>query len=128
MGYQINEPIEKLVGALSQFFSFKESTSVGDILLILSETRPETTLAEYALVREFVRDETKRDPWWHVHMTRLNFPASPAIVTLQESHFTGQEIFTINKLKVFIKALDFAEKPAPDSAPEPPKPNFTLVR
>jgi hypothetical protein len=105
--------MEKTVDELKKIIVFKDTTEVGDVILMINEPVDENSpfgLA-YAVVTDFVRDNSKRDEWWHVHLSFLTVPPQPQVLILQAAHFTGQEIFTMGGKKVFIKALNFAAKP-----------------
>ena len=101
--------MEQTVDELKKAVDFKETTVAGDIVLMVNETgEADGPLGfSYAVVTGFVRDDSKRDEWWFVHLSFLTVPPSPQVLILQSDHFTGQEIFTIGGRKVFIKALDF---------------------
>jgi hypothetical protein len=100
----MEEAIEKFKAAIP----FKETTDVGDLVLMVNEPleEDESLQAAYAKVVDFVRDESKRDEWWYVHLVFLAVPPQPTVLILQKHHFTGQEVFTIGGKKVFIKAVD----------------------
>ena len=102
--------VEQTVEELKKIISFKDTTEVGDVILIVNETPDEDGPLgmAYARINEFEPDNSKRDEWWFVHMTFLTVPPRHQMLILQNQHFTGQEIFTIGGKKVFIKALDFS--------------------
>ncbi|MEW6264915.1 MAG: hypothetical protein AB1641_17715 [Thermodesulfobacteriota bacterium] len=115
--------MEKAVEELKALMRFKDSTSVGDVVLMLNETGDENEPinAAYAVVTDFVRDISKRDEWWHVHFSFLAVPPVSQMLILQTPHFTGREIFTIGGRKVFIKALDFSPTREPEDGTISPK-------
>jgi len=96
--------MEHLVEELKKLVRFKDTTAVGDIVLIASL---EPKMLAYALVTEIVRDKTKRDEWWHVTMHLLAVPPQPMTWTLRTEQLAGLEIFTMNGEKRFVKAVDF---------------------
>ena len=117
--------MENTVNELKKIIAFKDTTVAGDVILMVNEPVDENSpfgLA-YAMVTDFVRDNSKRDEWWHVHLSFLTVPPQPQVLILQTSHFTGQEIFTMGGKKVFIKALDFS--PRPTEPPQEKKPAKT---
>ena len=93
--------IEKIVADLKNIFVFKETTQVGDIVLIVAER------IMYALVTEIERDYGKKDEWWQVSMQLLTIPPQKVAWILRTPQFTGQEIFTMGGEERFIKAIDF---------------------
>lgn len=124
--------MEKMVEELKSLINFKDSTEIGDVVLVLNEGDDENQQigAVYAVVNDFERDMTKKDEWWHVHFTFLSIPPQPQKIILQPDHFTGKEIFTMGGKKVFIKALDFSgpEKSDIDPEPEEKKGGLRLVK
>ena len=95
--------MENLVEELKKTVLFKDSTEIGDIVLIVIDT-PRSLL--YARVRDFERDDSRRDEWWHTSLQLLTVPPQEVKWTLRREQFTGQEIFTMGDDKRFIKAVD----------------------
>lgn len=93
--------IEKIVTDLKNIFVFKETTQVGDIVLIVAER------IMYALVIGIERDYGKKEEWWQVSLQLLTIPPQKVAWTLRTPQFTGQEIFTMGGEERFIKAIDF---------------------
>jgi hypothetical protein len=93
--------IEKIVTDLKNIFVFKETTQVGDIVLIVAER------IMYALVIGIERDYGKKEEWWQVSLQLLTIPPQKVAWTLRAPQFTGQEIFTMGGEERFIKAIDF---------------------
>jgi hypothetical protein len=110
--------MKKTVDELRKVISFKETTDVGDIVLVATKN-PDMLI--YALVRAIERDESRRDEWWHVRMTLLAVPPQPMVWTLRKEQMTGQEIFTMGGDERFMQAVKL-----PGETPEPvaktPKP------
>ncbi|NLZ16195.1 MAG: hypothetical protein GX087_00460 [Desulfobulbaceae bacterium] len=94
--------MEKLVAELKQIVAFKEDTNEGDIVVVAAK---EPQLLIYAAVGEIVRDETRKDEWWHVTLHFLAIPLQTVVWTLREPQFTGVEIFTMGGNPHFIKAI-----------------------
>ena len=63
--------MEKLVAELQQIIPFKESTDIGDLVLIVAK---EPQMLVYALVTDIKRDTTRKDEWWHLALTFLTVP------------------------------------------------------
>ena len=101
--------MEEIVEQLKKAVPFKDTTDVGDVVLMFKEPDNEgdPLIVHYAAITDFVRDASKRDEWWYVHLVFLEIPPQPQVMILQAPHFTGQEIFTMGGKKVFIKAVDF---------------------
>jgi hypothetical protein len=115
--------MEKTVAELKSAIPFKETTSPGDVLLMLRETGDDDSplTAAYAYVQDILRDPAKKDEWWLLHLTFLLVPPQPQVLILQTPHYTGQEIFTMGGKKVFIQALDLEQlKPPQEGEPDPP--------
>ncbi|OGQ86085.1 MAG: hypothetical protein A2512_08770 [Deltaproteobacteria bacterium RIFOXYD12_FULL_56_24] len=93
--------IEKIVTDLKTMVNFKETTQVGDIVLIVAEQ------IVYALVAGIEKDYTRKDEWWQVSMQLLTIPPQQIVWTLRTPQFTGQEIFTMGGEPRFVKAIDF---------------------
>ncbi len=104
--------IEQIIKELGNKVKFKDSTDVGDIILMVNETEePQTPFGvAYAVINGFEPDPAKKDEWWFVSLTFLAIPPEPRTLILQRPHFTG-EIFTMGGRKVFIKAVDLAVPP-----------------
>ncbi|MBW2466873.1 MAG: hypothetical protein JRF02_06180 [Deltaproteobacteria bacterium] len=96
--------MEKLVEDLKKIMVFKDTLDIGDIVLIAAK-KPEMLV--YALVNDIVRDETRRDEWWHVSMHVLSLPPSNISWILRTEQMTGQEIFTMDGEERFMKAVVF---------------------
>ncbi|MGL4209160.1 MAG: hypothetical protein ACRCTY_07205 [Candidatus Adiutrix sp.] len=126
--------MDKLVEEIQYQIPFKDKTEGGDTVLLLREGEDGQIGASYAKVLGFDLDQSKRDEWWHVRFVFLDVPPVLRTITLQTSHFTGQEVFTMGGRKVFIKAVNFAAfKEGEDIDPTPPseekkKPAFTLIK
>lgn len=116
--------MEKLVAELKQIVAFKEDTNEGDIVVVAAK---ESQLLIYAAVGEIVRDETRKDEWWHVTLHLLTMPVQTVVWTLREPQFTGKEIFTMGGNPHFIKAIalplqtDSAETQDSKQVPPPKK-------
>ncbi len=94
--------MESLVKELSQIMEFKETLDVGDIVLILLE---ESQNGIYAQVTGIVRDDSRKDEWWHVGLAFLTIPLQQTTWTLRTEQMTGMEIFTMGGKKRFVKAV-----------------------
>ena len=109
--------MEKLVADLKEILPLKQTTVVGDVVLVVAK---EPQLLTYAMVSKIERDDTRKNEWWHVTMQFLNIPLQEVTWTLRTPQFTGQEIFTMGGEGRFIQAVDFRlEDPA--QRPEPIK-------
>lgn len=117
--------MEQVVATLKTIVKFKDSTSEGDIVLIVAAA-PENL--GYALVTAFERDLSRRDEWYHVTLQLLGIPPQEVVWTLRPEQFTGMEIFTMGGEKRFIKAVDFTPAPAPPPPPPPEKKNKSTLR
>ena len=119
--------MEKLVEELRKSVSFKNSTEIGDIVLIAIDT-PRSLL--YARVRDFERDDSRRDEWWHINLQLLTVPPQEVKWTLRREQFTGQEIFTMGGDKRFIQAVDLdgIQPDAPGDKEKPGKPKLQLLK
>jgi hypothetical protein len=143
--------MERLVEELGYQVPFKDTTEIGDTVIMLRENDDGRISMVYARVLGFDRDLSKRDEWWHVRFVFLEVPPLPRTIILQTQHFTGQEIFTMGGRKVFIKSVNFgafseelapapeaSKKPGPKKGPVPEngtkktspsgKPTFTLIK
>ena len=110
--------IDKIIQDLHKIMPFKDSTTEGDIVLIIADQ------LFYAVVTEIERDDSRRDEWWHVTFQLLTIPPRRVIWTLRTPQFSGQEVFTMGGDKRFIKAIAWREgelPPPADNAPEESK-------
>ncbi|NTV14730.1 MAG: hypothetical protein HGA96_12500 [Desulfobulbaceae bacterium] len=103
--------MENMVKELRKMVKFKETTDVGDLVLVVMET-PLSCL--YALVRAFERDQNKRDEWWKISLHLLSLPPQEISWILRTEQFTGKEIFTMGGDKRFMQAVDLGPLPLPE--------------
>ncbi len=107
--------MEELITELKEHVVFKETTEVGDLVLLVAK---EPQMLVYAMVMDIERDQTRKDEWWHLHMQVLTVPLQPLTWTLRQEQFTGKEIFTMGGEERFVKAVQL-KVPTPPT-PEPP--------
>jgi hypothetical protein len=119
--------MDKMVKELQKVVKFKETTEVGDLVLVVLET-PLSCL--YALVRGFERDQEKRDEWWRITLHLLSLPPEEVTWILRPPQFTGKEIFSMGGDKRYIKAVDLGPKPVPERPPgdQDKRPGLRLVK
>jgi len=98
--------MQKIVEELKQLIPFKDTTDIGDIILIVAK---EPQMLAYARVDDIERDAGRRDEWWHIHLTILAIPLQKLTWTLRTAQMTGQEIFTMGGEERFVKAVTFSE-------------------
>lgn len=99
--------MQLLVKELKVILPFKETTDIGDIILIAAK-KPE--ILQYAVVTGIERDIGRRDEWWHVSFSFLSIPLQEVTWTLRTAQMTGQEIFTMGGEERFVKAIDVGVK------------------
>ena len=104
--------MEKIVIELKKIVEFKDTTDIGDIVLVAAK-EPQVLL--YGYVVDIEQDTTRKDEWWHLHLTMLSVPLQRMTWTLRTSQMTGQEIFTMGGEERFIQAVDVRHlgKPRP---------------
>lgn len=107
--------MEKLVAELKQIMPFKDTTDIGDLVLIASK---EPQMLAYALVTDIERDATRKDEWWHISLSFLTVPPQQATWTLRTQQMTGLEIFTMGGEERFVKGVKFSPAIA-SVTPEP---------
>lgn len=121
--------MEKIVEELKSIFTLKETTDVGDIVLVVAE---EPQMVLYALVMGIERDRSKKDEWWHVTLQFLTLPPQQTAWTLRTPQFSGQEIFTMGGKKKFMQAIRFSLDNGQDggtgSPPKKKKAGLRLVK
>ncbi len=96
--------MQKLVDELKTMLDFKDTTNVGDVVLIAAK---EPQMLIYAYVSRIERDTSRRDEWWHVDLDMLSIPLQKMTWTLRWEQMTGREIFTMGGEGRFVKALEF---------------------
>ena len=84
--------MEKLVAELKQVVPFKDSTDIGDLVLIVAK---EPQMLVYALVTDISRDTSRKDEWWNLSLTFLTVPPQETTWTLRTAQMTGMEVFTM---------------------------------
>jgi len=102
--------MEQLVAELKKMIPLKDTTVMGDIVIIAAKN---PQMLVYARVGAIVRDESRKEEWWQVTLHLLSIPLQTVEWTLRTAQFTGQEIFTMGGEGRFIKAVRFAESPLP---------------
>lgn len=107
--------MEQLVAELKKILPLKATTEAGDIVVVAA-TQPQMLL--YAMVGDIVRDQTRREEWWHVTLHLLSIPLQTVVWTLRTPQFTGQETFTMGGEGRFIQAVQLDRK-----VPQQPDPN-----
>jgi hypothetical protein len=105
--------MEKLIAELRDIIAFKNSTAVGDVVLIVAK---EPQMLVYAYVTSVERDESRKDEWWNIGLSVLSLPPQKMTWTLRTAQMTGMEIFTMGGEERFIKAVDFGTS-SPDVKP-----------
>ena len=100
--------MENLVAELKKRVLFKDTTAVGDIVLLFSKD-PQTLV--YAMVTSIEPDKTRKEAWWNVTMQVLAVPPREVVWTLREPQFTGQEVFSFGGIEHFMKAVRFESAP-----------------
>lgn len=109
--------MEKFVSELKKLITFKDTTEIGDIVLIAAK---EPQMLMYAKVTDIERDFSRKDEWWHVHFSVLSIPLQDMVWTLRTAQMTGLEIFTMGGEERFVKAVDFPKEKV--AAPEQEQP------
>lgn len=99
--------MDKLIKDLHKLVPFKDTLAAGDIVMIAAQN---PQMLVYARVADIVRDETKRDEWWHVSMYILSLPPKKVTWTLRTPQMTGLEVFTMDGEERFMKAVNFASE------------------
>jgi len=108
--------MEKMVAELKKIVDFKDTTDIGDIVLI---TAKDPQMLIYAYIANIEKDISRKDEWWHLHLTMLSIPLQKMTWTLRTAQMTGAEVFTMGGQEHFIKAinLDHDSKTQPSSLP-----------
>jgi hypothetical protein len=114
--------MQNLITELKQVVKFKDSTDIGDLVLIVAK-EPEI-IASYALVTNIERDTSRKNEWWHVGLTILSLPPQEMVWTLRTPQFTGMEVFTMGGEERFVKAVDLGTLAPPPAPPEEKKGSF----
>jgi len=114
--------MERFVLELKKLINFKDTTDVGDIVLIAAK---EPQMLVYAKVTGIERDFSRKDEWWHLHLSLLSIPMQKTVWTLRTPQMTGMEIFTMGGEERFVKAVDFGDDTLADRAEEKSAPKPT---
>ncbi len=95
--------MEKLIEELKEVVSFKDTTEVRDIVLIVAK---EPHMLIYGYITSIEHDKSRKDEWWNVGITILSMPPQKLTWTLRTPQMTGMEIFTMGGEERFFKAVD----------------------
>lgn len=119
--------MEKIVKDLKKVIHFKDTTDVGDVVLIVTR---DPQLIIYGLVSAIKKDMTKKQEWYHVSMDILSVPPQKVIWTLRPKQMTGQEIFSMAGDPRFMQAVDFsvAHADGNESSIQEPKSHLRRVK
>ncbi len=101
--------MNNLIDELKQAISFKDTTDIGDIVLIASK---DPQILIYGLITSIERDESRKDEWWVIDISLLAIPPQKVQWTLRTAQMTGMEIFTMGGEERFFKAVDFEKQEA----------------
>ncbi len=99
--------MEKLITELKRIVDFKDTTSIGDIVLVVAK---EPQMLIYAYVTNIQIDSSRKDEWWTLDLTMLSIPQQNVSWTLRTPQMTGMEIFTMGGEERFIKAVELEGK------------------
>lgn len=110
--------MEKLVAELKQVVPFKDTTDIGDLVLIVAK---EPQMLVYALVTDISRDTSRKAEWWHVGLTFLTVPPQDVTWTLRTEQMTGMEVFSMGGEERFVKAVELAPTLSPSPGPDDSK-------
>lgn len=103
--------MEKLVEELKAVIPFKNTTEIGDIVLIVGQN---PQMIVYARVTSIERDQNKKDEWWNIGLTFLTVPLQKVVWTLRTAQMTGKEIFTMGGEKRFVQSVELEPLMAQD--------------
>jgi hypothetical protein len=103
--------MQKIVDELKSLITFKNTTDIGDIILVVAK---EPQMLIYAYVNDIERDTSRKDEWWHVSFTMLTLPLQKTTWTLRTAQMTGKDIFTMGGEERFIQAINFGPKNKPE--------------
>lgn len=95
--------MEKLIEELKGIISLKDSTTVGDIVLIASK---EPQMLIYAYVTGIEADKSRKDEWWNIDLAVLSMPPQKMTWTLRTPQMTGMEVFSMGGEERYFKAVD----------------------
>ncbi len=95
--------MENLVKELGQLVPFKDTTDIGDLVLVAAK---EPQMLVYALVTDITRDTSRKAEWWNIALTFLTVPPQETTWTLRTPQMTGMEIFTMGGEERFVKAVN----------------------
>ncbi|MBB5346492.1 hypothetical protein JWG42_02275 [Desulfoprunum benzoelyticum] len=95
--------MEKIVNELKKLVDFKDTTDIGDIVLIAAK---DPQFVVFAVVTDIERDSSRKDEWWHLYFSVLSIPIQKMTWTLRTPQMSGMEIFTMDGKERFVKAVN----------------------
>jgi len=110
--------MKKIVDELKKIIPFKDTTTIGDIVLIAAK---EPQMLLYAHIDDIQRDSSRKDEWWHLTLTMLAIPLQKATWTLRTSQMEGKELFSMGGEERFFKAVDLGGINVPNVLSQPGK-------
>lgn len=118
--------MQKLVDELKKILPLKDTTDIGDIVVIAAK---EPQMLLYAHIDDIEPDSNRKDEWWHVKMSMLSIPLQKVTWTLRTEQISGQEVFTMGGEERFIQAIDFTQDDdKKEVAPKKKKKNVTQLK
>jgi hypothetical protein len=105
----------EIVAELEKILPLKDTTEVGDIVLIAAK---EPQMLLYAHIDDIKRDSDRKDEWWHISLTMLAIPLQKTVWTLRTPQMEGREMFTMGGEERFFKAVDFGSNDTPVVLPD----------
>ncbi len=117
--------MDKLIEELKNIIQFKDTTTVGDIVLIVAK---EPHLLVYAYINSIERDDARKDEWWNINLSVLSIPPQNMTWTLRTPQMTGLEVFTMGGEERFFKAVDFGFSTPPSPNKEPSAKNEGFIK
>jgi len=84
--------MKQLIKQVKSIVTQAKSAEQGSTVLVFFG---EDSSLMWGIIREFVRDETKKDDWFHVTIDMLSMPPRRVVWTLRVPQINGSEEFTM---------------------------------
>ena len=81
--------MQKIVDELKKVLPLKDTSNIGDIIVIASK---EPQMLLYAHIDDIERDTSRKDEWWHVQMSVMSIPLQKMTWTLRTEQLSGQSM------------------------------------
>ncbi|MDR2443768.1 MAG: hypothetical protein LBE31_09660 [Deltaproteobacteria bacterium] len=98
--------IEEIIEELSVQLAFKDTTELGDVVMLITEEKFGYYGINFAHVVSLEPKIINEVEWWQVGLIILSIPLSGQQLIVQKVNLSERPLFSLRSRKVFLKAVD----------------------